>query len=437
MQPRRRMTLLFVLVSACAAALSSSKPPRHSSRGGGQRRLASRDTTAPLVVENDVTALNGFGDGGALQLTYATDAACVTSWLRACADEHTLGFDTETRPAFRKGEIYAPATLQLSTASACLVVHLTHLDAMPDALVETLADESVLKVGVGVDDDSIELWLHHGLDVNGRLDMATIGAGSARSLGGLCTEILGVTLDKSNALKLTNWSRRALTVPEVRYAALDAWAGRALHDEVARRRRGGGSVGADGDADGVSGAEGGGGDGGASLASLVATEYSCSELYAYRRVRQAMKASFIALDMEFSESGLPHRRQAMSAEGRRDAKRVMRTVDKSRKAVAKLFSVRGRAGTAPPLAPAAADAAAAASPGAARDAARAKAAEEEDARKLDEARARTATLERARERDAAEARAREEGQRQKEEERARRRKERKEEREQQEREAGG
>ena len=98
-----------------------------------------------------------------VRATYATTAECIEEWLiRECDEEATLGFDTETRPAFRKGEVHPPATLQLSTATATLVVPLLHLDAPPALLLDTLASTHIAKVGVGIDDDAIELWLHHG-----------------------------------------------------------------------------------------------------------------------------------------------------------------------------------------------------------------------------------------------------------------------------------
>ena len=95
-----------------------------------------------------------------LRVTYATEASCVESWLCARRHESAFGFDTETRPAYRKGEVFPPATLQLSTANDCLVVHLAHVEApFPAALVEVLASADTLKCGLGIDDDAIELWL--------------------------------------------------------------------------------------------------------------------------------------------------------------------------------------------------------------------------------------------------------------------------------------
>merc|ERR1719272_2229365 len=54
-----------------------------------------------------------------LRITYATESSCVERWLAARRHEPAFGFDTETRPAYRKGEVFAPATLQPATAWWC------------------------------------------------------------------------------------------------------------------------------------------------------------------------------------------------------------------------------------------------------------------------------------------------------------------------------
>ena len=97
--------------------------------------------------------------GEAFEVTYATSSRCVVDWLDAhCGD--TLGFDSETRPAYRKGQVYAPATMQLSTLTDALIVHLSHSEAEggPAALREVLGDASVHKAGVGIDDDAVDMW---------------------------------------------------------------------------------------------------------------------------------------------------------------------------------------------------------------------------------------------------------------------------------------
>src|SRR5678815_5013580 len=74
---------------------------------------------------------------------------------RARADllqETVIGFDTETRPAFRKGESYHPSLFQAATAKAVYLFQLRHREAFP-LLSELLSEKRIVKAGVAVADD--------------------------------------------------------------------------------------------------------------------------------------------------------------------------------------------------------------------------------------------------------------------------------------------
>ena len=338
---RARPVHLSALLILCQlqpswSAFGAHRNPRRERRPPQPR---SQSDGTPVAVENGVTALTS---PVALDVTFATEARCVEDWFaRECTEGAALGFDTETKPSFRKGQVFAPATLQLSTPTACLVVHLLHLNAMPPVLADTLASPAILKVGVGIDDDAIDLWLHHGLETNARFDLAkSVDKSGTTSLRGLTQARLGVQLDKSNRLTLTDWSKRRLRVDELQYAALDAWAGRALHDEQLLRRRrshgGGGASSACAIAEELDEGESLLGE---SLFDLLSDdECTCAELYAYRRVRQTLRRAFVTLDGELAEEGLPNVRSPQSADSKRRAKQVRRTVERARREAAALFA---------------------------------------------------------------------------------------------------
>ena len=146
---------LALLLPPVATAAALAGPSNSRRRQPPPRTSAD---ASPAAAENAVLQVEV---PTPLRITYATEASCVESWLRSRQHEPAFGFDTETRPSYSKGEVFAPATLQLSTATDCLVVHVAHLEApLPTALVEVLASTDVLKCGLGIDDDAIELWLH-------------------------------------------------------------------------------------------------------------------------------------------------------------------------------------------------------------------------------------------------------------------------------------
>src|SRR5512140_1029889 len=89
--------------------------------------------------------------------------------------DRILGFDTETRPAFQRGQSYLPALLQLATAEAVWLVHLRRLE-YPNPLWGLLEDASILKVGVSLDYDVKQLQLLHPFEPAGFVDLVTLSA---------------------------------------------------------------------------------------------------------------------------------------------------------------------------------------------------------------------------------------------------------------------
>lgn len=150
------------------------------------------------------------------------DAA--TRWGR----ERVIGFDTETRPAFRKGEKYRPALMQLAGRDA---VYIVDLKAPQDfgPLARLLSDGRIVKSGVALKRDVEELQVLFKFKPAGFVDLAL----PARELGyaqtGLRSLIaLLMNFRISKQAQRTNWERRPLTEKQLRYAATDAWAGREI-----------------------------------------------------------------------------------------------------------------------------------------------------------------------------------------------------------------
>ena len=67
-----------------------------------------------------------------------------------------FGFDTETRPAFKKGEFYQVALLQLSTETDAFIIRL-HRVKQIDIIKIIFENPDVLKVGVAIRDDLKQL----------------------------------------------------------------------------------------------------------------------------------------------------------------------------------------------------------------------------------------------------------------------------------------
>jgi ribonuclease D len=143
--------------------------------------------------------------------------------------ERVVGLDTETRPSFKKGEVYLPCLVQAATARAVYLFQLSRLEVFP-ALAELLASPSVVKAGVGIANDMVQLKKVFPLTVENALDLGVIarrrgmGQSGVRNLAGM---LLGFRIPKGN--RTSNWAAPRLSPAQINYAATDAWACRELY----------------------------------------------------------------------------------------------------------------------------------------------------------------------------------------------------------------
>jgi len=143
--------------------------------------------------------------------------------------EHTLGFDTETRPAFTKGECHLPCLVQLATAQAVYLFQLQRVDCST-ALAELLAEPGIVKAGVAPAHDLRQLKLLFPLEPACVLDLGTIAKRRGirqtglRNLAGI---FLGFRIPKGT--RTSNWAAPRLSAAQINYAATDAWASRELY----------------------------------------------------------------------------------------------------------------------------------------------------------------------------------------------------------------
>ena len=143
--------------------------------------------------------------------------------------ESVLGFDIEIRPAFRKGQSYPPALLQLACENKVFIIQLKAI-GLPPALIDLFENPAVIKTGIAVGFDLVKLKEIKTFNEQGFVELAD-GAKKAGlknfGLRGLAAVLLGFRIPKG--AQKTNWSNPNLTESQIRYAATDAWAGRELY----------------------------------------------------------------------------------------------------------------------------------------------------------------------------------------------------------------
>ena len=145
------------------------------------------------------------------------------------AGHKLLGFDTETRPAYTKGESYLPSILQLASNDEVFIFQLKHL-GLAKPLRQILADASIIKAGVSLDYDIRELKKLSHFKAAGFMDLGNLARKTGiknHGLRGLAAVFLGIRISKG--AQTSNWSKDVLTRQQIQYAATDAWVGRKLY----------------------------------------------------------------------------------------------------------------------------------------------------------------------------------------------------------------
>jgi ribonuclease D len=164
------------------------------------------------------------GEVQVLENTEAMEAA--VEKLKA---ETHLGFDTETRPTFKKGQYYPPALIQLATEN-CVYLFRICLIGTLKPLLPILESPDILKTGVAIKDDVKELKAMEDFSPTGFVEIAdiTVKLGyENRGLRPLAALLLGGRISK--AAQVSNWAREALDQKQIRYAATDAWISREIY----------------------------------------------------------------------------------------------------------------------------------------------------------------------------------------------------------------
>jgi ribonuclease D len=144
-------------------------------------------------------------------------------------EETVVGFDTETRPAFRVGERYLPSLAQVATARTVWIFPLQRLDCSA-ALSALLVNPAIVKAGVSMADDLRNLRELFFFEEKSCVDVGKLARGHGIRQGGvrnLAGLLLGFRIPKGGAT--SNWASARLTPQQLIYAATDAWACRELY----------------------------------------------------------------------------------------------------------------------------------------------------------------------------------------------------------------
>ncbi len=181
---------------------------------------------ADNASEPELPPYEGIALANVRLVSSAADAAVALVALMA---SDAVGFDTESKPTFRKGEVSTgPHLIQLATDE---IVYLFQSigTAHVDVLKAILESPKVIKAGFGLRDDLKRLQIKFGIETANVVDLAIalrddkyddrrkdIGAKTA------VARFFGKKLQKSKRTSTTNWANANLNDRQILYAADDA-----------------------------------------------------------------------------------------------------------------------------------------------------------------------------------------------------------------------
>jgi ribonuclease D len=166
----------------------------------------------------------------ALELIQYEGPICVIDSLEAfkqeierIEQEPVLGFDTETRPSFKKGKVYPTSLIQISSLEQSWIIRVNRI-GYPKRLLKLLSGELPLKIGLGLQDDLRKLRADFQFEPQGFLDLQSYVAAFRIDEKGL-KKISGIVLNRriSKSQQVSNWDADVLSEAQLRYAATDAW----------------------------------------------------------------------------------------------------------------------------------------------------------------------------------------------------------------------
>ncbi len=135
-----------------------------------------------------------------------------------------LGFDTETKPSFRRGQNNKVALLQLSSMDTCFLFRLNKI-GYPEALDDILCNPDIKKIGLSLRDDFAAIRKRTDKKPENFIDLQSFVDNYGiddKGLQRIYAIVFGKKISKNQ--RLSNWEAVQLSQAQQTYAAIDAWA---------------------------------------------------------------------------------------------------------------------------------------------------------------------------------------------------------------------
>ena len=160
--------------------------------------------------------------------------------LEDLMDARVVGFDTESKPTFFKGQkSEGPHLFQFATLERAYLFQI-HLEDTHPTLIEVLQAAKLSKVGFGLGGDFRQIQQRFGIRPAATSDLdrtfRQIGYKNAIGAKTAVAMLFQRKLVKSKAVTTSNWAARELSEKQLIYAANDAYAALLVHHALRDRQ---------------------------------------------------------------------------------------------------------------------------------------------------------------------------------------------------------
>jgi len=184
------------------------------------------------IQKEEIATLPQFSYGGKVVL--AADPHAIDRAIEEVMQHGMIGFDTESKPVFRRGHFNHVALVQLAIKDKVFLLR-THRVGISDKMRALFENENILKIGISIIDDLSALRKRRGFEPRGFLDLNKLAEKlQFENIGAknLTAMVLGKRISKNQ--QRSNWENSTLTDSQIRYAATDAWICLEIYQQLAQ-----------------------------------------------------------------------------------------------------------------------------------------------------------------------------------------------------------
>jgi ribonuclease D len=207
--------------------------------------LARMSAPKPPPSKDEIALLEPFAGLPLEQIFVVTNGRQAKLALAELLEQKYGGFDTESRPTFRKGEKSAgPHVLQFATTEKAFIFQ-QHVTESQNEVIELLQSTALTKVGFGLKGDLAQISSRYGVRGGAIVDLdhsfRRLGYRNAIGAKTAIAMFFGRKLTKSKSVTTSNWSLARLTDQQLIYAANDAFAAIQVYEALKQREEAAGA----------------------------------------------------------------------------------------------------------------------------------------------------------------------------------------------------